>query len=272
MIRLLVCDLDGTLFYKHGETVFDLSKEAISALKLAKENNLLVAFASGRMISYGQKLASMYNFEPQLCCGFNGAVASINQKLIYSYGIKYDVLVRIMDLFFNNKDVSMIQFQTLDNGRYFSRLDGAYFTKARAFSDKYHLDYISEVPINSVDLKKLDVGKISITFSSISAADRYAPIIETKFSKSLEVNRINDFLFEITSMNSNKGTFLFNVSRKLSIKTNEIATIGDGENDLSMFLFDSLNMAMSSGSERLKSKANFIVDNVEDAVKHCLFS
>ena len=38
MIKCIVFDLDGTLFLNHGADIYDLSDEAIEAIRLMKEN------------------------------------------------------------------------------------------------------------------------------------------------------------------------------------------------------------------------------------------
>ena len=40
MIKCIVCDLDGTLFYGFGNDIYDLSPESVKALDMMKENGI----------------------------------------------------------------------------------------------------------------------------------------------------------------------------------------------------------------------------------------
>lgn len=55
MIKVIVSDMDGTLFKDHKETIFNLSDRNEEALSNIQKANVAFYVASGRMYSYGKK-------------------------------------------------------------------------------------------------------------------------------------------------------------------------------------------------------------------------
>ena len=64
---------------------------------------------------------------------------------------------------------------------------------------------------------------------------------------------------EIFVKETSKGAALAKLAGSLGIQREEIACIGDGENDLSMFEAAGLRMAMGNGVPELKKKAEYIL-------------
>ena len=76
---------------------------------------------------------------------------------------------------------------------------------------------------------------------------------------------------EIFSKEASKGRALAALAEKLGIEKQEIACIGDGENDLSMFEASGLKIAMGNAVSGLKEQADYITatnnrDGVAEAV------
>ena len=66
---------------------------------------------------------------------------------------------------------------------------------------------------------------------------------------------------EVYSKDASKGRALAELARHLDIRKEEIACIGDGENDLSMFEAAGLRIAMGNAVEDLKKKADHVTDS-----------
>ena len=65
---------------------------------------------------------------------------------------------------------------------------------------------------------------------------------------------------EVYSENASKGTALSALADHLGIRQEEIACIGDGENDLSMFASSGLKIAMGNAVDKLKIQADYIAE------------
>lgn len=66
---------------------------------------------------------------------------------------------------------------------------------------------------------------------------------------------------EVYSQNASKGNALAALAGHLGIRREEIACIGDGENDLSMFAESGLKIAMGNAVDKLKIQADHIVES-----------
>ena len=71
---------------------------------------------------------------------------------------------------------------------------------------------------------------------------------------------------EIVPKGNTKGNAMKVVMEKESLKENEVAFIGDSYNDISGFEACKYSFAMSHADDFIKSKAEFVVDTVADAV------
>ena len=65
---------------------------------------------------------------------------------------------------------------------------------------------------------------------------------------------------EVYSREASKGNALAALAGHLGIRQDEIACIGDGENDLSMFASSGLKIAMGNAVDRLKAQADHVTD------------
>lgn len=80
---------------------------------------------------------------------------------------------------------------------------------------------------------------------------------------------------EVFSKSANKGTALSALTKRLAIPQNQVACIGDGENDLFLFQAAGLKFAMGNAAELLKVQADHIVapnqsDGVAEAIEQYL--
>ena len=72
------------------------------------------------------------------------------------------------------------------------------------------------------------------------------------------------YYLDITNRDANKGAVAEYLSRTLSIPAAEIATIGDGHNDVLMFRKSGLSIAMGNASDTVKAAASVTTASHED--------
>jgi hydroxymethylpyrimidine pyrophosphatase-like HAD family hydrolase len=63
---------------------------------------------------------------------------------------------------------------------------------------------------------------------------------------------------------ANKGAVVQMLARRLSISTDQIATIGDMPNDVLMFAKSGFSIAMGNASDAVKSHASVATDSNQD--------
>jgi hydroxymethylpyrimidine pyrophosphatase-like HAD family hydrolase len=74
------------------------------------------------------------------------------------------------------------------------------------------------------------------------------------------VVRSQPYYLDITHPLANKGVALSELAKLLSIPPAEIAVIGDGDNDVEMFVRSGLSIAMGNASPQVQRAADFVTD------------
>ena len=67
----------------------------------------------------------------------------------------------------------------------------------------------------------------------------------------------------MTPPGHDKGTFVADMSKRLGIPTEAVATIGDMENDLPMFARSGVSFAMGNAADAIKQQATHVTDSNE---------
>ena len=114
-----------------------------------------------------------------------------------------------------------------------------------------------------------DVEELQLFFLSSSAR----PAVEATLSRYPQLAAAYGSRYvEIYSQNASKGTALKALAAHLNIVQAEIACIGDGENDLSMFSVSGARFAMGNGEASLKEMADIVLPTQDqDGVAEAIF-
>jgi HAD superfamily hydrolase (TIGR01484 family) len=80
--------------------------------------------------------------------------------------------------------------------------------------------------------------------------------LRSKIGADASVSRSQRYYLDIIAPGVDKGAFVHNLSARLGIPREEIATIGDMNNDLPMFAQSGLSIAMGNADDHVKSLAS----------------
>ena len=261
MIKLLAVDMDGTCLNSKSQ----MSEKNVNALKLAAEKGIIVVPTTGRNLNCIPHRLKGENFYRYAITSNGACVIDLTEnKKIYKSLIPNKTAFGILDKC--NKKGFGITAQ-IDNdyylqGKLLSLAGRIYYGKdsensicvknLRDFTDKSKKD-IEEIQLYFLHPKaKENAEKLLTEFKTVSAA--YSSIYVEIFDK-----------------NASKGIALSKLAEHLGISKNEIACIGDGENDLTMFASSGTKFAMGNAVESLKEKADFILpDNNSDGVAYAI--
>jgi len=87
---------------------------------------------------------------------------------------------------------------------------------------------------------------------------------QAAFGQRATSNRSQPYYLDVTNKNANKGAVVDYLSKHLGIPAGEIATIGDGPNDVLMFKRSGLSIAMGNASDQVKAQAKVTTDSYND--------
>lgn len=143
---------------------------------------------------------------------------------------------------------------------------------------------LSENPIGNAEYMKgfaSDINNVhKANFDDISSPQKFIVYTENKEDElfwrdfaekeNLQTCYAEHNWLEIMPKGINKYTGVLKVAEKLKIKKEEIAAIGDQENDIPIIENAALGVAVKNAQEALKEKADVVLDktNNEDAIYH----
>lgn len=84
------------------------------------------------------------------------------------------------------------------------------------------------------------------------------------FGDRATVTSSQSYYLDVTHINANKGWVLRYMATTLGIDPSEIATIGDGQNDISMFELSGLSIAIDGHNEEAREKADHVTSSNDD--------
>lgn len=275
MLKYLVCDLDDTLLYKHGESwLFDLTARNKEALCKIKDSGIIFCIASGRTYLHGKKILEMFDLlDGALCCGLNGSVYYDNGKLVSPKTVNpNDVLdmVSMVEVFEN--DYFNMQIQDLGESR-------NYYYPTKDPVSKYKKECIDlgigiwdDTPLKEAIMNNLDmeIGKYSITSKTKESSSKLEMVLRSKYGDKYTITRSAKGYLEITNVEANKGNFIRYIKDTYHVSGDEIAVIGDNYNDISMFKESNHVFCMAQADDEVKAYANYVVEDVAKCIERCL--
>ncbi len=272
-IKALISDLDGTLFYGHGDTVFDLTPANKQALQKLQKAGIHFYAASGRMVSFPIEVLKQNGFTDLKASGFNGAVGYDNGIYPWMYAIDKETVKRMyLFLQVHYPSYKSMQIQSLENERFFDDLHGDMMNHYRKQSEQFHLDEIKEYTIADFlqSDREIRIGKFSVSYNDPSQAFEIKEALAGMMPGKCFVTMANDHMIEIVHPSVNKATLPVYLIAKTGLKKEEIAVIGDALNDVDMFDQTGVSFAMRSGEKNVREKADFVVEDVAECVKWIL--
>lgn len=269
MIKYLVTDLDGTLFHGHGETIFDLTKENIEAIELAKKHGIQVIPASGRAIPYVLHLYELFDFSKDVWgAGLNGAVVYHNQT-IEEHGLDIDDVCRMIeiikphtDCYYNMQIQDMWAQRTYyftDSEPYFRYKKESSITNCCTVNSLTMEEYITKEPT-------IQIGKFSVISYTKEQSSYLENLLRKEFDEKYIITRSNPTFLEVNHLLANKGHFIDTLVES-GIERDEIAVIGDSYNDTYMFRKVEQSFAMSHGDDLVKQDAKYCVNSVAECIR-----
>ncbi len=286
MIKLIVSDLDGTLLTKFKS----ITKENQEALIEAQKQGCILALATGRgydsthqfvpllqmdkyngymVVNNGQRLIEVNENKTTI----NGYITKEDARKVLAFAQKHH-LQFVMDgdkgfAFYTPKnlrfyrDVYRFLIKTLP-------LFKSILGRIHIFSLFGFLKTQDVKIINSAEDIVSDYDKIGLAHTRISLDRSYLELMKT-FENQFEVMRVSDNWIDISPKGLTKLVGIKQIMQIHGIKEDEVLTMGDSDNDVSMISAFPNSVAMGNANDRIKSLAKFITkNNSENGVAHAV--
>lgn len=259
MIKLVLSDLDGTLVSDNG-TVSEENKNAIRKLK---EKGVIFCICTGRIYMsaflIGEEIGNDY---PIVSC--NGAYIKdpSSNKVIFSNSFDKEVARKIIKILKKHD----LTFHYYDENTVFSN---KYERAAKMFGERFK--NLKDKPIDVVvsDDIELFLDKAKTIDKFIAFKDKMKNIKECLSElnklKEIDISQSGDDNIEIMSKNISKGSALKILKDYYGVKSDEVMTIGDQMNDLSMFMESKYSISMENANDILKKKTFYTTKSNNDS-------
>lgn len=272
MIKLVVSDMDGTLINHQSQ----ISTQNLKAIKKLKENGIDFAIASGRDYQGIRSILDQYDIECQAILGNGAQYCDEQGHILMSCYLDKKVYKDIVNIFreasipymvfttqgfYTSYEPAFVQNAFIERAvrRFHSQRDD-YFNGAFVRSPCNQLQKIEDVDaFLKQDFEIIKVEAFSLDASEIPPTKELLKQIPTlSYLSSFDDN------VEVTDENAQKGLILKKVAHQLDLHVNEIAVIGDGMNDLSMFENFHYSFAPMNADEKIKELAYQVVSDCQD--------
>lgn len=258
MIKMVVCDLDGTLLDKNKE----LLEENVKALKIAQEKGIVLVLATGRNMFglehvYQELGMDTYN---------NGYLVTVNglqkyrfkdQELIVKEGLTRNDISIIKNA---AKALGYIAFAFHNDASYISGGTIIHWIMNNSFLQKHLLDkgYDGRLP-------NPRFSPYEESFNGITKVCVQCPTFFLTNSKKVryllrdyEVMTVSPGWYEVMPKGINKAEGVKSIMAELNISSEEVLIFGDSENDLEMLKLSKNSYAMENGMDMVKEVSNYV--------------
>lgn len=254
MIKLITCDIDGTLIkdYSHN-----LSEQIFSLIKKFNEKNVLFVATSGRQLHNLKKLFSPVKNE----IGYiseNGALISYNNKIIHKSIMENDNAVKLANMVLSQDSLELL----------ISGESTAYIIpKCKDFLNHIQNEVKNDITIvNSLEEIKEQILKLAIYHKNGITEEIMLPFkneFGTIFQNTLSGHAWYDFM----NLNTHKGNSIKILQQLLNIKKEETVAFGDNFNDIEMLSDAKYSFVMENAPEEVKKYGKFTCKRVEDSLE-----
>lgn len=254
MIKLIACDLDGTLLDSNHE----LTDDNIKVVEELKDLAIPFVIATGRIYPSAAEFSLKLGLKtPVIAC--NGAVVKnpITDEMLFHYPVETDLMLEVVEICKKNN----IYFHIYTIDTVYAERNERLMKMYNSWKEKDPdnslvktavVDDVAEIVKNNI------VYKLGLYIDENGAQEAYDEIIKISgltscFSLSTLVDIFNE--------DASKGNALVELGKYFGIETNEIMALGDNENDIPMLETAGLGIAMLDAVDKVKKSANEVTDS-----------
>jgi len=250
-ISLVLADVDGTLVTEQ-KILTERARKAVIALQ---EVGIRFAITSGRPPLGMAMLFDALDIETPIA-GFNGGLfVERDLTILEEKTVPADVARQAVDLMRTHGLDAWVY-----SGNDWLITDAAAPHVAReAWTVKFQPKVVIDVHEHLQQAAKI-VG-VSDDLEKVRRCEADA---QAAFGQHATATRSQPYYLDVTNKNANKGAVVEYLSQHIGVPEQEIATIGDQQNDVLMFKRSGFSIAMGNASEEVKGQAAAVTDSYND--------
>src|SRR5262249_47734502 len=250
-ISLVLADVDGTLVNEE-KVLTKRAQAAVHSLHLA---GIRFAITSGRPPKGMAMLLDALRLETPIA-GFNGGLfVKPDLTILDQKTVPANVAAAAIELI---RDHGLDAWVYRGNDWLISKADAPHVA-CEAWTVKFDPIVVKDVA------EKLDqIAKIVGVSDNLEKVQRCEADARKAFGQRATANRSQPYYLDITNKDANKGAVVEYLSQHLGVPAAEIATIGDQQTDVPMFVRSGLSIAMGNAPDEVKAQAAATTDSYTD--------
>ena len=265
MIKAVFIDIDETLTNSQREVTEKTKLE----IKKCVENGVKIILTSGRSRREAMDFQEQIGTSPYIVSS-NGASAYDAENGVEIYNERIDPQMVLQLIKYSRENGYRIKLNykdllVMNEAAYPDEKD-----KEVSYEELERVaveEQVVQCVIISTDFEKMRFFRDYIKNECVGIAVAN----ESKRFKNSDLKPSRNYYCDVASVKVSKGNAVKAVCEYFEIKPEEIVTIGDGENDLSMFELTPNSVAMGNSLPEIKEKANYVTaSNDEDGVAKVL--
>lgn len=247
-ISALISDVDGTLVTS-AKTVTDASRKAVSALR---ERGIAFAVISGRPPRGMRMLVEPFALTGPLA-GFNGgAFTNPDLSPLEEHALAPETAQHAFD-WLRTKGIDVWVFSGLD--WFVADLDGPHIdTERRAV-------HFAPTVVRSLEPALASAFKVVGVSKDHALLARCEKELQPVLGEAASASRSQPYYLDITHPIANKGVAAVRLAALMGVPMGEVAVIGDGHNDVGMFVQSGLSIAMGNAPSDVRKQARFVTSS-----------
>ena len=250
-ISLVLSDVDGTLV-THDKVLTDRARQAVHRLRDA---GIRFAITSGRPPRGMEMFIEPLALDTPLA-GFNGGVyATERLDIVAEKLLPNDVSATAYDIICRQ---GLVPWVYSGGDWLVADLDGPHVARESSTVG------FSPTVATDVDASFANAVKIVGVSDDYNAVRRCTEAVHAALGDRASATCSQPYYLDITNSDANKGAVAEYLSQTLAIPAEQIATIGDGHNDVLMFRKSGLSIAMGNAADAVKAAASVTTDSFAD--------
>lgn len=250
-VRLVLTDVDGTLVNQEKE----LTEGAIAAVRRLGEAGILFAVTSGRPPQGMAMLIEPLDIRTPIAA-FNGGVIADRDLKVIEQRVLPDELVGPIIEELSSHELSVWLYRGAD--WYVLDRAGPHVDREAATVR------FEPTVVDSYDGLDSGVAKLVGVSDDHDAVAAGSSAVGDRFGERVSSSRSQPYYVDVTHPDANKGYVARYLADHYSLSSDEIATIGDGPNDVLMFTQSGLSIAMGNASPEVQRAARRVSKSNED--------
>jgi Cof subfamily protein (haloacid dehalogenase superfamily) len=250
-IAAVLADVDGTLVTSSKA----LTPRTIEAVGQLHERGVIFAITSGRPPRGMRMLVDPLKLQGPIAAFNGGILVRPDLTIIDEYTIPGNLTPALIDA---------IRAHGLDAWIY--RGADWYVTDPHAPHVEHEASTVQFQPtvVPSYDGLLDRVVKIVGVSDDHDLVTRAVAAVDEQFGSHVSASASQPYYLDVTHPRANKGAVVERLSHYYKVPDNQIATLGDGFNDVLMFKSSGLSIAMGNASEEVQRAATFVTASNDD--------